>query len=170
MGLPSVLLLACGSVLWKPFVRLAASGPQPAWNLHEANNELELVDKELSKFDENENRVITYPEYLTGFNFNVYTMFQSAPTTSGIDSSEPGTSHFVVTPTDDSRPILHDINGEVKGALYLFDEMPERNETTWNTVISVLSRVGLYLDAFVLFGRMCDQGFEMSGFVIAVVE
>ncbi|PWA82854.1 tetratricopeptide repeat (TPR)-like superfamily protein [Artemisia annua] len=45
--------------------------------------------------------------------------------------------------------------------------MPQRNEATWNTMISVLSRVGLYSDAFVLFGRMRDQGFEMSGFVIA---
>nr|GEV55745.1 pentatricopeptide repeat-containing protein At3g24000, mitochondrial [Tanacetum cinerariifolium] len=45
--------------------------------------------------------------------------------------------------------------------------MPERNEATWNTMISVMSRVGLYSDAFVLFGRMRDQGFEMSGFVIA---
>nr|GEV92677.1 hypothetical protein [Tanacetum cinerariifolium] len=45
--------------------------------------------------------------------------------------------------------------------------MPERNEATWNTMISVLSRVGLYLDAFVLFGRMRHHVFEMSGFVIA---
>ncbi|GJS35168.1 probable LRR receptor-like serine/threonine-protein kinase [Tanacetum coccineum] len=39
--------------------------------------------------------VITRPEYLTGFNFNDYTTFQTAPTTSGIDSSEPGSGCLV---------------------------------------------------------------------------
>ena len=58
--------------------------------------------------------VITRPEYLTGFNFNDSTTFQSAPTTSGTYSSAPSTStsHSVVTPTDASRPILHDLIGE----------------------------------------------------------
>ncbi|GJX09444.1 pentatricopeptide repeat-containing protein [Tanacetum coccineum] len=36
-----------------------------------------------------------------------------------------------------------------------------------HTMISVFSRLGLYLDSFVLFRRMRHQGFEMSGFVIA---
>ncbi|GJZ64571.1 probable LRR receptor-like serine/threonine-protein kinase [Tanacetum coccineum] len=117
-----------------------------AWNLHEANNEFELVDEELSEFDENEVRrvmkvallctqtspmqrpsmsrviamlsgdiptgVINRPQYLAGFNFNDSTTFLSVPTASVTDSSEPSTSNSAVTPTDDSRPILHDTFGE----------------------------------------------------------
>ncbi|GJR88939.1 leucine-rich repeat transmembrane protein kinase [Tanacetum coccineum] len=138
-----------------------------AWNLHEANNQLELVDKELSEFGENEVRRVMKVALLC-----TQTSPMQRPSMSRVIAMLSGTStsHSVVTLTDDSRSILHDINGEVKGALYLFDEMPDRNETTWNTVISVLSRVGFYSDAFVLFGRMRNQGFEMSGFVIVVVE
>ncbi|GKD13911.1 probable LRR receptor-like serine/threonine-protein kinase, partial [Tanacetum coccineum] len=122
-----------------------------AWNLHEANNEFELVDEELSEFDENEVRrvmkvallctqtspmqrpsmsrviamlsgdiptgVINRPQYLAGFNFNDSTTFLSVcsfffPQLHVTVASEPSTSNSAVTPTDDSRPILHDTFGE----------------------------------------------------------
>ncbi|KAK1410872.1 hypothetical protein QVD17_37413 [Tagetes erecta] len=57
--------------------------------------------------------------------------------------------------------------GKLEAAWYVFDEMPKRNEATWNTMISALVRVCFYPDAFHLFGQMRGQGFETSGFVIA---
>ncbi|KAI3769017.1 hypothetical protein L6452_00113 [Arctium lappa] len=57
--------------------------------------------------------------------------------------------------------------GKLEAAWYLFDEMPQRNEATWNTMISAFVRVSLYQDAFELFAQMRAQGFETSGFVIA---
>ncbi|KAI3754022.1 hypothetical protein L2E82_26112 [Cichorium intybus] len=105
-----------------------------AWKLHEANRELELVDEELSEFDESEVRrvitvallctqtsstqrpsmsrvvamlsgdlevsgVINRPEYLTFFEFDDSTTFNSATQTSILSSSSP----------DDSSPMLHTI-------------------------------------------------------------
>ncbi|KAD5507927.1 hypothetical protein E3N88_15630 [Mikania micrantha] len=56
--------------------------------------------------------------------------------------------------------------GKFKAAWHVFDEMPHRNEVTWNTMISALVRVSLYSDAFLLFSQMRAQGFETNGFVI----
>ncbi|KAK9050259.1 hypothetical protein SSX86_030771 [Deinandra increscens subsp. villosa] len=57
--------------------------------------------------------------------------------------------------------------GKFEAARYVFDQMPQRNEVTWNTMISALVRVSLYPDAFLLFVQMRAQGFETNGFVIA---
>ncbi|XP_024967655.1 pentatricopeptide repeat-containing protein At3g24000, mitochondrial [Cynara cardunculus var. scolymus] len=57
--------------------------------------------------------------------------------------------------------------GKLEAAWYVFDEMPQRNEATWNTMISAFVRFSLYPDAFLLFAQMRAQGFETSGFVIA---
>ncbi|KAF5801866.1 putative tetratricopeptide-like helical domain superfamily, DYW domain-containing protein [Helianthus annuus] len=54
-----------------------------------------------------------------------------------------------------------------QAARYVFDEMPHRNEATWNTMISALVRVSLYPDTFLLFSQMRAQGFETSAFAIA---
>ncbi|KAI3508746.1 hypothetical protein L1887_23759 [Cichorium endivia] len=105
-----------------------------AWKLHEANRELELVDEELSEFDESELKrvmrvallctqtsstqrpsmsrvvamlsgdlevsgVINRPEYLTFFEFDDSTTFESATQTSILSSSSPL----------DSSPMLHTI-------------------------------------------------------------
>ncbi|KVI10255.1 Aconitase/3-isopropylmalate dehydratase large subunit, alpha/beta/alpha [Cynara cardunculus var. scolymus] len=60
--------------------------------------------------------------------------------------------------------------GKLEAAWYVFDEMPQRNEATWNTMISAFVRFSLYPDAFLLFAQMRAQGFETSGFVIAKDE
>ncbi|THG14174.1 hypothetical protein TEA_020267 [Camellia sinensis var. sinensis] len=57
--------------------------------------------------------------------------------------------------------------GKIKPAQYLFDRMPERNGTSWNTMVSGYVRVGLYPDAVSLFPQMCSQGIEPSGYLIA---
>ncbi|ESQ35166.1 hypothetical protein EUTSA_v10006722mg [Eutrema salsugineum] len=57
--------------------------------------------------------------------------------------------------------------GRVKPARYLFDEMPVRNEASWNTMMSGLVRVGLYEEAVDFFRKMCDLGIKTSSFVIA---
>ncbi|CAH1439303.1 unnamed protein product [Lactuca virosa] len=62
---------------------------------------------------------------------------------------------------------MYSKHGKFEAARYVFDEMPQRNEATWNTMISALVRVSLYSDAFLLLSQMRAQGFETSGFVIA---
>ncbi|KAL4554498.1 hypothetical protein LXL04_039329 [Taraxacum kok-saghyz] len=62
---------------------------------------------------------------------------------------------------------LYSKHGKTEAARHLFDEMPQRNEATWNTIISALVRVSLHSSAFLLFTQMRAQGFNTSGFVIA---
>ncbi|CAK9174992.1 unnamed protein product [Ilex paraguariensis] len=57
--------------------------------------------------------------------------------------------------------------GNIEGAQYLFDEMPERNGSSWNTMVSMSVRAGLYSNAIGLFLKMRDLGIEPNGFVIA---
>ncbi|CAN7035338.1 unnamed protein product [Brassica rapa subsp. trilocularis] len=57
--------------------------------------------------------------------------------------------------------------GRVKPARHLFDEMPVRNEASWNTMMSGLVRVGLYREGVGFFKEMCGLGVMPSGFVIA---
>ncbi|KAI3510064.1 hypothetical protein L1887_25591 [Cichorium endivia] len=62
---------------------------------------------------------------------------------------------------------MYSKHGKFEAARYVFDEMPHRNEATWNTMISALVRVSVYSEAFILFSQMRAQGFETSGFVMA---
>ncbi|CAN8321176.1 unnamed protein product [Cochlearia groenlandica] len=57
--------------------------------------------------------------------------------------------------------------GRIKPARQVFDEMPVRNEVTWNTMMSGLVRVGLYREGMGFFTRMCGVGIKPSSFVIA---
>ncbi|CAN7134183.1 unnamed protein product [Brassica rapa subsp. narinosa] len=57
--------------------------------------------------------------------------------------------------------------GRVKPARHLFDEMPVRNEASWNTMMSGLVRVGMYREGVGFFKEMCGLGVRPSGFVIA---
>jgi len=57
--------------------------------------------------------------------------------------------------------------GRVKPARHLFDIMPVRNEVSWNTMMSGIVRVGLYLEGMEFFRKMCDLGIKPSSFVIA---
>ncbi|KAL6998901.1 hypothetical protein U1Q18_000068 [Sarracenia purpurea var. burkii] len=57
--------------------------------------------------------------------------------------------------------------GKFDAARYLFDKMPERNEASWNTMMSSYVRVGSYADAIGLFREMCNREIEPSGYAIA---
>lgn len=57
--------------------------------------------------------------------------------------------------------------GYIRCARYLFEEMPERNEASWNTMVSGFVRLGLYHEAVCFFCEMGGYGVKASGFVIA---
>lgn len=57
--------------------------------------------------------------------------------------------------------------GKFKVARYLFDQMPERNGASWNTMVSSYVREGSYPDAVILFRDMGDREIEPTGYVIA---
>ncbi|XP_076947943.1 pentatricopeptide repeat-containing protein At5g27110-like [Bidens hawaiensis] len=50
--------------------------------------------------------------------------------------------------------------GQVRVALQVFDEMPERDVACWNTVMSCYQQDGQYEKALRLFGEMKDHGFD----------
>ncbi|KAI3751688.1 hypothetical protein L2E82_22779 [Cichorium intybus] len=126
-----------------------------AWKLHEANRELELVDEELSEFDESELKrvmrvallctqtsstqrpsmsrvvamlsgdlevsgVINRPEYLTFFEFDDSTTFESATQTSILSSSSPL----------DSSPMLHTII-RLNADVILMEDVIVRKFSLW---------------------------------------
>ncbi|XP_076941993.1 pentatricopeptide repeat-containing protein At2g03880, mitochondrial-like [Bidens hawaiensis] len=64
---------------------------------------------------------------------------------------------------------MYSKSGNFKYARQVFDQMPHRNESTWNTIISALVRVSLYPDAFHFFHQMRVQGFRTSAFVFATL-
>lgn len=57
--------------------------------------------------------------------------------------------------------------GNVDSAKHVFDKMAERNEASWNSMISGYVRTGLFQDAGGLFLEMWDRGVELNGYVIA---
>ncbi|GAB4849802.1 hypothetical protein Ancab_004600 [Ancistrocladus abbreviatus] len=57
--------------------------------------------------------------------------------------------------------------GDIGAARYLFDEMPQRNEASWNTMMSSFVRAGLYQDAIELFHKMRSNDIDANAFVIA---
>ncbi|KAL5542874.1 hypothetical protein UlMin_010584 [Ulmus minor] len=57
--------------------------------------------------------------------------------------------------------------GRLKHARYVFDEMSDRNEASWNTMMSGYVRVGAYAESIRFFREMCDSGVKSSGFLIA---
>ncbi|WOL04795.1 hypothetical protein Cni_G13517 [Canna indica] len=59
--------------------------------------------------------------------------------------------------------------GNPVGALYLFDHLPERNISSWNTAISGCVRVGLFARAIELFRRMRDEGVVPNEFVLSSI-
>ncbi|KAI3456680.1 hypothetical protein Pfo_013343 [Paulownia fortunei] len=56
--------------------------------------------------------------------------------------------------------------GNIKYAKQVFDRMPERNEASWNNMISGYVKIGLHVDACGLFLEMWDRGFELNGYNI----
>ncbi|PRQ30527.1 putative tetratricopeptide-like helical domain, DYW domain-containing protein [Rosa chinensis] len=57
--------------------------------------------------------------------------------------------------------------GRIEYARKVFDDIPERNEASWNTMMSSYVRVGLYSDSVRFFCKMVGCGVGPSGFVIA---
>lgn len=56
--------------------------------------------------------------------------------------------------------------GNIKYANQVFDRMPDRNEASWNNMISGFVKVGFNLDACALFLEMWRRGFELNGYNI----
>ncbi|KAL5098735.1 hypothetical protein RYX36_003062 [Vicia faba] len=52
--------------------------------------------------------------------------------------------------------------GKLDVARHLFDNMPVRDDVSWNTMISCYASRGLWEEAFRLFGRMQEEGIEMN--------
>lgn len=59
--------------------------------------------------------------------------------------------------------------GNINYANHVFDRMPERNEASWNNMISGFVKMGLNDDAYRLFLEMWGQGFELNGYNIPSV-
>lgn len=52
--------------------------------------------------------------------------------------------------------------GKLEVARRLFDNMPARDDISWNTIISCYTSRGVWEEAFYLFGRMQKEGIEMN--------
>ncbi|PRQ27684.1 putative tetratricopeptide-like helical domain-containing protein [Rosa chinensis] len=50
--------------------------------------------------------------------------------------------------------------GRVRNAQKLFDDMPERDDVSWNALICGVSRNGRHFEALELFVQMCREGFR----------
>lgn len=57
--------------------------------------------------------------------------------------------------------------GRIDHARHMFDEMSERNEASWNTMMSGYVRARAYTEAVGFFREMLERGVESSGFLIA---
>ncbi|KAL3851029.1 hypothetical protein ACJIZ3_012911 [Penstemon smallii] len=57
--------------------------------------------------------------------------------------------------------------GNINAAKHVFDKMRERNDASWNNIISGYVKLGLYVDACGLFREMRGRRFELNGYVIA---
>ncbi|KAJ9139607.1 hypothetical protein P3X46_030325 [Hevea brasiliensis] len=57
--------------------------------------------------------------------------------------------------------------GDVGIARYVFDNMCERNESSWNHMMSAFVRAGLYRESIAFLNEMRDSGINPSGFALA---
>ncbi|XP_008456092.1 pentatricopeptide repeat-containing protein At3g24000, mitochondrial isoform X2 [Cucumis melo] len=57
--------------------------------------------------------------------------------------------------------------GRINYAQLVFDRMSERNEASWNHMMSGYVRVGSYVEAVLFFRDICGIGIKPSGFMIA---
>ncbi|MED6107800.1 hypothetical protein PIB30_017501 [Stylosanthes scabra] len=55
----------------------------------------------------------------------------------------------------------------IEYARHVFDRMPDRNQASWNNMMSGLVRVGCYGEAMHLFRHMCDCGATPSSYALA---
>ena len=59
--------------------------------------------------------------------------------------------------------------GELMCARKVFDEIPERDLVSWNSMISGYSKMGFAADAVEMFGKMKDEGFEPDEMTVVSV-
>ncbi|KAF5200512.1 Pentatricopeptide repeat-containing protein [Thalictrum thalictroides] len=52
--------------------------------------------------------------------------------------------------------------GDLDSCLQVFDDMIEKNQVTWNLMISAKVQYGQFVEALALFSRMCMMGFKMD--------
>ncbi|XP_065864958.1 putative pentatricopeptide repeat-containing protein At3g23330 [Euphorbia lathyris] len=57
--------------------------------------------------------------------------------------------------------------GHMGLARYVFDKMSERNESSWNHMMSAFVRAGLYRESIVFLNEMMNLGINPSGFAIS---
>ena len=57
--------------------------------------------------------------------------------------------------------------GNIKYAQHVFDRMSDRNEASWNNMMSGFVRVGWYHQAMHFFHHMCECGLRPSSYVVA---
>ncbi|TKY66588.1 Pentatricopeptide repeat-containing protein [Spatholobus suberectus] len=57
--------------------------------------------------------------------------------------------------------------GSIKHAQHVFDKMPERNEASWNNVMSGLVRAGWYHETMRFFCHMLEHGVGPSSYAVA---
>lgn len=57
--------------------------------------------------------------------------------------------------------------GSIGDAYNVFDKMPQRNEASWNNMISASVKAALYRRAFKLFGEMRVADLRLNGYVIS---
>ncbi|XP_015881995.3 pentatricopeptide repeat-containing protein At3g24000, mitochondrial [Ziziphus jujuba] len=55
----------------------------------------------------------------------------------------------------------------IEQARHVFDDVSERNEASWNTMMSGYVRVGMYPEAIGFFREVCGHGVKPSGFLIS---
>ncbi|PIA59518.1 hypothetical protein AQUCO_00400420v1 [Aquilegia coerulea] len=52
--------------------------------------------------------------------------------------------------------------GDLDSCLQVFEHMTEKNQVTWNSMISAKVQYGQFVEALALFSRMCMMGFKMD--------
>ncbi|CDP09649.1 unnamed protein product [Coffea canephora] len=59
--------------------------------------------------------------------------------------------------------------GDVDGARQIFDEMVEKNDVSWNTIIAISGYAGCYREALDMFRLMVDEGVILSSVTVSSV-
>ncbi|KAI4342428.1 hypothetical protein MLD38_027057 [Melastoma candidum] len=77
--------------------------------------------------------------------------------------------HSSLSPPFQSNTLLsfYIRSGHVLKARYLFDTIPHKNSSSWNTMLSGYVRSGSYPESLLFFTRSLPLGIQVNGFVLA---
>ncbi|CAK8562957.1 unnamed protein product [Lathyrus sativus] len=101
------------------------------------------------------------------FGFGMETCIQNSLVGMYVKCGDVGLAETVFF--DIERPSLFCWNSMIYGysqlygpykALQIFNRMPERDEVSWNSLISIFSQHGFGVDCLAMFVEMCNQGFS----------